>query len=48
MLISKLKNLLNKIPIDKEIIEENEAEDFAKEITSYMKEHGVFENEQTQ
>lgn len=44
----KAKNLLNKIPIDKEIIEENEAEDFAKEITSYMKEHGVFENEQGQ
>lgn len=44
----KAKNLLNKIPIDKEIIEENEAEDFADEITSYMKEHGVFENEQTQ
>jgi Protein of unknown function (DUF3037) len=44
----KAKNLLNKISIDKEIIEENEAADFAKEITSYMKEHGVFENEQTQ
>lgn len=44
----KAKNLLNKIPIDKQIIEENEAEDFADEITSYMKEHGVFENEQTQ
>lgn len=44
----KAKNLLNKIPIDKQIIEENEAEDFAKEITSYMKEHGVFENEQAQ
>lgn len=41
----KAKNLLNKIPIDKQIIEENEAEDFAKEITSYMKEHGVFESE---
>lgn len=44
----KAKNLLNKIPIDKEIIEENEAEDFAKEIKSYMKKHGVFENEQNQ
>ncbi|MDQ3712212.1 MAG: DUF3037 domain-containing protein [Acidobacteriota bacterium] len=42
---TKAKNLLNKIPIDKEIIEENEAEDFAKEITSYMKEHGVFKSE---
>lgn len=44
----KAKNLLNKIPIKKEIIEENEAEDFAKEITSYMKEHGVFENGENQ
>lgn len=44
----KAKNLLNKIPIDKEIIEENEAEHFAEEITSYMKEHGVFENAQNQ
>lgn len=42
----KAKNLLNKIPIEKEIYEENEAEDFAKEITEYMKEHGVFENEE--
>jgi Protein of unknown function (DUF3037) len=42
----KAKNLLNKIPIDKEIIEENEAEDFAKEITSYMKKHGVFDKDQ--
>jgi hypothetical protein len=44
----KAKNLLNKIPIDKEIIEENEAEDFAGVITSYMKEHGVLEDEQNQ
>lgn len=36
----RAKNLLNKIPLKKQIIEENEAEDFAKEITSYMKEHG--------
>lgn len=41
----KAKNLLNKIPIKKELIEENEAEDFAEEITSYMKKHGVFQNE---
>lgn len=41
----KAKNLLNKIPIKKELIEETEAEDFAEEITSYMKEHGVFKNE---
>jgi hypothetical protein len=41
----KAKNLLNKIPIKKEIIDESEAEAFAEELTSYMKEHGVFESE---
>jgi hypothetical protein len=39
----KAKNLLNKIPIEKEIIEEREADDFAKELASYMETHGVFE-----
>jgi hypothetical protein len=39
----KAKNLLHKIPIEKEIIEENEAEDFAKELASYMEEHGVID-----
>ena len=42
------KNLLNKIPIEKEIIEEKDAEEFAKDLASYMKEHGVFENEENQ
>lgn len=37
----KAKNLLNKIPIEKEIVEEREAEDFAKELASEMKEHGI-------
>lgn len=41
----KAKNLLNKIPIDKEIIEENEAEDFANELADYMERHGVFDSE---
>jgi hypothetical protein len=41
----KAKNLLNKIPIEKEIIEEKEAEPFADELTSFMKEHGVIEND---
>jgi Protein of unknown function (DUF3037) len=40
----RAKNLLTKIPLKKQLIEENEAEDFAKEITSYMKEHGVIES----
>lgn len=38
---SKAKNLLNKIPIKKEIIEEDAAEDFAAELAAYMREHGV-------
>lgn len=38
---SKAKNLLNKIPIKKEIIEEDAAEDFADELAGYMQEHGV-------
>jgi hypothetical protein len=37
----KAKNLLNKIPIEKEIIEENEAEDFAHNLADYMERHGV-------
>jgi len=37
----KAKNLLGKIPIKKEIIEEDAAEDFANELASYMEEHGV-------
>lgn len=38
---NKAKNLLNKIPIKKEIIEEDDAEDFANELAGYMQEHGV-------
>ncbi|MBL8204871.1 MAG: DUF3037 domain-containing protein [Blastocatellia bacterium] len=37
----KAKNLLHKMPIPHEIIEENEAEDFAQEMANFMKEHGV-------
>ena len=40
----KAKNLLNRIPMEKEIIEEQEAEGFATELASYMKEHGVIES----
>ena len=38
---TKAKNLLNKIPIKKEIIEEDAAEDFADELANSMKKHGV-------
>ncbi|MEO6050304.1 MAG: DUF3037 domain-containing protein [Pyrinomonadaceae bacterium] len=38
---TKAKNLLNKIPIKKEIIEEDAADDFAAELADYMEEHGV-------
>jgi hypothetical protein len=37
----KAKNLLHKIPVKNEIIDEDEAEDFANELAAYMKEHGV-------
>jgi hypothetical protein len=37
----KAKNLLHKIPINKEIIEEDEAEGFADHLADYMKQHGV-------
>jgi len=37
----KAKNLLNKIPIDHELIEEDAAEDFAAHIEGFMKEHNV-------
>lgn len=37
----KAKNLLHKMPIKHQLIEEEEAEDFAKNLAAYMKEHGV-------
>lgn len=40
----KAKNLLHKMPINHEIIEEDEAEEFARELESYMREHGVAES----
>lgn len=39
----RAKNLLNEIPIEKELIEETEAEAFAEHLKSYMLEHGVIE-----
>jgi hypothetical protein len=37
----KAKNLLNKMPIKHQLIEEDEAEDFAEHISAYMREHGI-------
>jgi hypothetical protein len=41
----KAKNLLHKMPIKHELIEEHEAEDFACEIADYMRKHGLIEKE---
>jgi len=41
----KAKNLLHKMPIDHRLIEEDEAEDFAEDISAYMREHGIGEGE---
>jgi hypothetical protein len=41
----KAKNLLHKMPIDHQLIEEDEAEDFADRISAYMREHGIGEGE---
>ena len=37
----KAKNLLNKMKVRHEIVEEREAEAFANELASYMREHGI-------
>jgi hypothetical protein len=39
----KAKNLLHKMPIKHELIEQEEAEDFADHISTYMREHGIVE-----
>jgi hypothetical protein len=40
----RAKHLLDRIPIEHELIEENQADRFAKELASYMREHGVTED----
>jgi hypothetical protein len=42
---TKAKNLLHKIKIKHELIEENEAENFADEISEYMRKHNIGEGE---
>jgi hypothetical protein len=40
----KAKTLLNKIPIKHQIIEEDEADDFAEHLADYMRRHGIATN----
>jgi hypothetical protein len=41
----RAKNILHKMPVKHEIIEEDGAEDFARFLMSYMREHGILEEE---
>jgi len=43
----RAKDLLNKIPVPHDIIEEDEAADFAKHITDYMRDHGLLPQSQS-
>lgn len=40
----KAKNILHKMPVEHELVEEDEAEDFAKELAAYMRLHGLIED----
>jgi hypothetical protein len=40
----KAKNLLHKLPIKHELIEESEAEQFAEDLADYMRKHGLIED----
>jgi len=41
---AKAKDILHKIKIDKQLVEEDEAEDFARHLRDYMKAHGLIED----
>lgn len=41
---TKAKNILHKMPVKHELVEEDEAEDFAKELADYMRSHGLIED----
>ncbi len=41
----KAKNILNKIPLKHEIVEERDAEQFADHLRSYMKQHAILPKE---
>jgi len=40
----KAKNILHKMPIAHELVEEDEAEDFAKDLAAYMRSHGLIDD----
>lgn len=41
----KAKNILNRIPVEKEIVEESEADAFAAYLADYMKKHGIIKQD---
>jgi hypothetical protein len=41
----KAKNLLHKMPVKHEIVEEREADSFARELADYMRQHGIISDE---
>ena len=42
---NRAKNMLDRIPIDHVLVEEDEAEKFAEDLSHFMREHGVITNE---
>ena len=44
---NRAKDLLHKMPVNHQIIEEDEATDFAREIADYMREHGLIPDDTT-
>lgn len=40
----KAKNILHKIPVEHELVEEEEADDFAKDLADYMRSHGLMDD----
>jgi hypothetical protein len=40
----KAKNILHKMPVKHDLVEEDEAEDFAKELADYMRSHGLIDD----
>ena len=42
----RAKNLLHRMPIPHELVEEDEAGDFAKQLADYMRQHGVLKEEE--
>jgi hypothetical protein len=45
---TKAKNLLHQMPVDHELIEEDQAEAFAEEIHDYMRQHRVITDDESE